>query len=363
MLSSILEVVVLSAHLLAVNVATAAPFVCVWCEWRASRPENEVLRAVGRRLARDCVMLFLIGAALGLAELGWLFWRSDPADLEALRTMPTSRWWFGGLELLMYLGCMLAYWYGYDRWRRRGWQWLLAIAAGTNLGYHFPALFTIVSLVSERPELWGETIKFRELLMDRETLARVAHFWFASFAVTGVLAMRPLRARPDKGEAPVPNQAPNDTRSENDQRGIIFGARLALAATALQMPLGIWLLTTLPRASQNLVMGRNLLATGLLIAAVVASLGLMHLLASLALGDVEPRMVRRAAMLLVAIVTLMVGTRVAVRHDLRRNSPAQRGTHVERGDLLEPPEPVTLRADFGERIASIADEFQNFTKV
>jgi hypothetical protein len=350
MLFSILEVVVLSAHLLAVNVATAAPFVCVWCEWRASRPGNAALRAVGRRLARDCVVLFLIGAALGLAELGWLFWRSDPADLEALRTMPTSRWWFGGLELLMYLGCMLAYWYGYDRWRRRGWQWLLAIAAGTNLGYHFPALFTIVSLVSERPELWGETINFRELLVDRETLARVAHFWFASFAVTGVLAMRPWGARTDERESLSPvdtprdaqNEMPSEVPADDDQRGTLFGARLALMATALQMPLGIWLLTTLPRASQDLVLGRNLLATGLLVAAVVTSLALMHLLASLALGDVEPRLVRRAALLIVAIVTLMVGTRVSVRHDLRQNSPDVKATHGPRGVLPEPPEPVTL---------------------
>ena len=342
MLFSILEVAVLSAHLLAVNVATAAPFVCVWCEWRAMRPGNEALRDVGRRLARDCVVLFLIGAGLGLVELGWLFWRSDPADLEALRTMPTSRWWFGGLELLMYLGCMLAYWYGYDRWRRRGWQWLLSIAAGTNLGYHFPALFTIVSLVSERPELWGETIKFRELLMDRETLARVAHFWFASFAVTGVLAMRPWRARTEELEARNAVDTPNAVPSENDVRGTLFGARLALVATAVQMPLGIWLLTTLPRASQNLVLGRNLLATGLMVAAVVTSLGLMHLLASLALGDVERRLVRRAALLIVAIVTMMVGTRVAVRHDLRQNSPSGRAAHRERGTLPEPREPVTL---------------------
>jgi hypothetical protein len=332
MLFGILEVVVLTAHLLAVNVATAAPFICVWCEWRAARHGDEALRAVGRRLARDCVLLFLVGAALGLAELGWLFWQSDPADLEALRTIPVSRWWFGGLELLMYLGCMVAYWYGFDRWRRRGWQWLLAIAAGTNLAYHFPALFTIVSLVSERPELWGETIKFRELLVDRETLARVGHFWLASFAVTGVLAMRPWRA--DSG------------RREALSRGDTWvDARLALLATALQMPLGIWLLTTLPRASQNLVMGRSILATVLLIAAVVSSVGLLHLLASLALGEVEVRFVRRAALLLVAIVTLMVGTRVAIRRDLRRNVPGLQAAHAERGALPEQVEPVTLRGE------------------
>jgi hypothetical protein len=79
-----------------------------------------------------------------------------------------------------------------------------------------------------------------------------------------------------------------------------------------------------------------------LIGAVVTSLALMHLLASLALGDVETRLVRRAALLIVAIVTMMVGTRVAVRHDLRQNSPGRRATHGPRGDLPEPPEPVTL---------------------
>ena len=345
MLSSILEVVVLSAHLLAVNVATAAPFVCVWCEWRSTRHGDAALRAVGRRLARDCVLLFLAGTALGLAELGWLFWRSDPADLEALRTMPVSRWWFGGLELLIYLGCMLAYWYGYDRWQRRGWQRLLAIAAGTNLGYHFPALFTIVSLVGERPELWGQTIEFRELLVDRETLARVAHFWLASFVVTGVLAMRPWRAISSNREALSRGDTWIEVPPSDDERATFCGARLALVATTLQMPLGIWLLTTLPRASQNLVMGRSMLATGLLIAAVLASLGLMHLLASLALGDVELRLVRRAALLLVAIVTLMVGTRVAIRHDLRQNAPALRAAHAERSVLPQPLEPVTLRAE------------------
>ncbi|MBX9788723.1 MAG: hypothetical protein K2Y37_07380 [Pirellulales bacterium] len=325
------EVIVLSAHLLAVGVATAAPFVCVLCDWRARRGGDAALARVGRRLAGDCLWLFLVGVALGFIQLAWLLWRGAPADIEALRTMPVSRWWFGGAELLIYLACMLAYWYGYDRWQRRGWHRLLAIVAGTNLGYHFPALFTIVSVVGQRSELWGTTINFRELLTDRETIARVLHFWLASFAVTGVLAMRPWRrahvAVDDLATAPV------------DQHSTSFGAWVALVAMGLQMPLGLWLLTTLPTASQHLLMGRSAIATGLLIAAVVASLALLHLLASMTLGQVESRLVRRSAALVIGIVTLMVATRLSIRDQHRHEHQARRP------HLPEACRPVTLRTE------------------
>ena len=331
MLIRLLEVVVLSAHLLAVGVATAAPFVCVLCDWRSRRRGDAELARVGRRLAGDCFWLFLVGVALGFIQLAWLLWRGSPEDVEALRAMPVSRWWFGVVELLIYLACMLAYWYGYDRWQRRGWHRLLAIAAGTNLGYHFPALFTIVSVVGERSELWGTTINFRVLLTDRETIARVLHFWLASFAVTGVLAMRSWRLT-----QPALN---NESATTHDQPGTSFGAWIALVATGLQMPLGLWLLTTLPPAAQHLLMGRSAIATGLLIAAVVASLALLHLLASMTMGQVESRLVRRSAALVIAIVTLMVATRLSIR-DQRRHE------HQALGSLLpDARRPVTLRTE------------------
>ncbi|MGD9647090.1 MAG: hypothetical protein AB7U73_15375 [Pirellulales bacterium] len=330
MILSLFEVLLLTAHLLAVGVATAAPFVCVICEWRCTRRGDTALGRVGRRLAADCLWLFLVGIVLGLAQLAWLFWRGAPADVEALRAMPVSRWWFGGVELLIYLACMLAYWYGYDRWRRRGWSRLLAIVAGTNLGYHFPALFTIVGVIGERPELWGQTIEFRQLLTDRETIARVLHFWLASFAVTGVLAMRSW------GQV----TRSSVTAEAAELRGATFGAWIALVATVLQMPLGLWLVTTLRPASQNLLLGRSLLATGLLIAAVVASLALLHMLASITLGQVERPLVRRSALLVVGVVALMVGTRVTVRDELRRAERAPR-TH-----LPGIRQPVTLQADW-----------------
>ena len=56
---------IFALHLLAVNVATAAPLVCIWLRWRESRHEDAAAGAVGRYLARQSNVMLLWGSALG----------------------------------------------------------------------------------------------------------------------------------------------------------------------------------------------------------------------------------------------------------------------------------------------------------
>jgi hypothetical protein len=56
-------------------------------------------------------------------------------------------------------------------------------------------------------------------------------------------------------------------------------------------------------------MGGDLFATGLFLTSIGLALALLHQLAAIALGDVEARPIRRAMVVLVVLMLLMVGTR------------------------------------------------------
>ena len=122
--------------------------------------------------------------------------------------------------------------------------------AGTNLLYHFPFLFLIISDVAAGHYVLEEAVdsaRFRQFLVDPSIVARVVHFWLASFAVTGATLM----LFSNKGEA---------EEAKDRKRYSIWGARLALAVTVCQLPVGLWVLSQLPRAAQQNVLGGDLVA-------------------------------------------------------------------------------------------------------
>ena len=89
------------------------------------------------------------------------------------------------------------------------------------------------------------------------------------------------------------------------------GARLALLVTIVQLFAGAWVLLTLPPESRNGMLGDDGLAAGLLVVSIGAVFGLLHLLSQAALGELDDRVIRRSAWLMLLLVLLM--TSVLVR--------------------------------------------------
>lgn len=289
-------IVVFALHLLAANVATGAPLVCLWLEVRERRGDKAAGLA-GRRLARAALGAIWGAMLLGLTAGGLLWLAGDTAFFEALAVIPRGRLEWGLAELAFYVICMEIY---VRRWSRLRplWHRLLAVLSATNIMYHFPPLFAGIAVARQDPDLLGEVLTYKRLMelffLNPETLARVAHFLLASFAVTGAALMAvSLRLSRDG--------------VKDGARPAKWGARLALAVTALQLPSGLFLLMQLPPASQQALMGGDLAATGLLGASLLLTLGLLHHLAAVAFGDTQRKVVLRAMAILGLLVLLMVG--------------------------------------------------------
>ena len=140
---------------------------------------------------------FLLAAAAH-AEYQWVIRNQVPA----------ARWWFVGAELVFYFACMFGCVLAWRRFDRRPWvRQLLALAAGTNLLYHFPALFTVIAIVFEQREIAYGTLDhhtYLQVLLTGNALARVVHVLLASFAVTG-LALSWIGALRTQSELPEAN--------------------------------------------------------------------------------------------------------------------------------------------------------------
>ena len=300
-------VVILGLHLLLVDVAMAGPFVCVWLQWREARHADLAAGRVGLTLARAAHWALTVGIVLGAILLAVRWLRDDRAYFAAVASIPTSRLWFALAEILFYFACMGAYVGLWNRWRRRRFaHGALALAAATNLCLHFPALFVIISVVSTRADLVGQPLDraaFQHLLVDREVMARVVHVWLAALAVTGaVVSGLALRlAHDEQYRAAV-------------QRLVRRGAALALVATMLQIPAGLWVAMELPESARDPLLGGDLFATGLFALSFVMALVVLNWLANIALsdnvlGDNGRRRIHCSIVALGALVILMVGTR------------------------------------------------------
>jgi hypothetical protein len=297
-LLEVLSCVLLAIHLLAVNFAMAVPLVCIWLEWRESTREDELAASLGRSLAQASIASLLFGVTLGGLLLWWI-WRQDlSAFYRTVGKLPTERWGFLIAEILFYVGCMAAYVGLWNRLRtRRLWHRLLAIVAATNLLYHFPPLFVMLSVVSSRPDLADlpyDHQAYLRLWADAEVLSRVMHHWLASAAVAGtataLFAWRMSR-----------RDSTNDVR-----RLVAGGAKIALIASGLQVPVGIWVLAELPAMSRNALTGGDQIATTLFAASVFTALALLNSLANLSCGDVRRGHVAGALASLTLTVILMV---------------------------------------------------------
>src|SRR4051794_10907667 len=136
----------------------AGPLVCILLNQRARRFSAPETDNVARRLANLSMACLLAGFLLGGILLA-LRWSSNRSYFEAASVIPASRYWFALAELAFYFACMAIYRGLWNRLQARPFvHALLALAASLNLIVHFPALFTIISVLAVRPEQWAEPL-------------------------------------------------------------------------------------------------------------------------------------------------------------------------------------------------------------
>lgn len=292
-MKELLATFVLAGHLLAVNLASAGPLVCMWLHWRFARRDDAAAGRLGRRLAWASLWGLMIGSGLGLALLGL----ADEPYLAAVLAFPVKKFAFAAAEL----GCSLIWTALYaglwQRMRRHTyWHGFLGLLTATNLLYHFPPLLAAVAVARVRPELAaglaaGSTIDW---LKQAEIASRAAHVTLASVAVAGVYLIG------------LAQRTSNDPAfRESAARIARGGARIALVATLFQLIVGAWLLVSLPRTAAAGLLGADSPAAGLLLASVLLTFGLLHQLAGISLGETDAGRARRSMILLTVIVVLM----------------------------------------------------------
>jgi hypothetical protein len=295
----------LTAHLLCVNVASGGPVVGAWLDWQGWRGHEAAARAA-RSLARWSLAGFLAGAALGLV-IGWLKW--DP-QYRALWLGPLSyKLLWAGLEAIFSLVLLVGWWLCLPgraggsgaAMAARG---VAAILAATNLLYHFPVLFSIAARLHDTGQIAGERIggaAFRQQMIIGETPALATHAVLASLAAAGVmlltLSLRYRRAGDEGGAGSI----------------AVWGARWALAPSIAQLPVGLWTLAALPPAAQTQIMGGESAGTLLFVGALCATLWLVRDLAKIALGETQRPLLVRAITAMVLTVLLMTATQQRTR--------------------------------------------------
>jgi hypothetical protein len=333
----------LALHVLCMSAPATVPLLAVWFEFREGRGDW-LAGELGRRLLAAALWLFLIGALLGLL-IGWLQWERGLADALARLA---GRVRYGVLELVFSSLLMLGHWFW---WRSvpnvtkvwRGVRSLMGILAGTNLLYHFPVLFAVVTHLIHQRESMGEVIhaaEFRQYLADPAVTSRVVHILLAYLAAGGVAIIAivnwlpvPRPAARDEGAdgaARVSEISPSpssDTNFKNDfqsssessrelpksgeesetqrRRFTASGAQFAILPTVAQIPTGLWVFTQLSPMAQGRLLGGDLAAGLLLVLGIATAFWLLHLLASLCLGEHNPRLCRRATLVFVLTMILM----------------------------------------------------------
>jgi len=302
-------IIALAFHLLCVNVATSGPLLCIWLEFRESGRGDEFAGRIGRAMAWASIYLLIVGMILGVAA-GAMLWIGG-ADLffAALKRFP-SKIGFGVWELVFFFGCMAAYiaWWRMSP-RKALWQRVchrtLAVLAWSNLLYHFPPLFSVISGVAMGADQSTDVIDaaaFRALMYTSPVLSAMLHFTLASIATGGVMVMG-FAMRMGKGQI----------EDEAVRRWIIWGARVALVPTMLQIPVGLWVAFTFSPVQMDKLMGGDMVATILFAFSFFTALALMHKLASVAMGKLSRKSIISSMAMLTFVVIMMTGVLVRSR--------------------------------------------------
>jgi hypothetical protein len=295
---TIIAILILALHLLAANVAAAGPLIAAWMAGRG--PEGVV---ASRRLVAWALAALVVSGILGA---GMLLAPSDDLRMAVAR-FPASAWWYAGGELVFSSLCLAGLWLVLRSERRRPLlTWMLAIVSASNLLYHFPPLMAVIGRVATDAAWADEPIMTRRILvrlsLRPEIMSLWIHFVVASLAVAAVAAIALVRW-PRSGA--VSDEALADVECARLTRRL---AGIALAASAVQLPVGGWLLAASDTRMRDALVGGDLTATGCFVAGVLATISLLQSLAALAMGDTTSSMRRRTLWLTLAVVVLMAAT-------------------------------------------------------
>ncbi|MDZ4659153.1 MAG: hypothetical protein SH868_16395 [Bythopirellula sp.] len=284
----LLTTLLLAVHLLAMNLASAGPVVCIWLRWGG----NELNDSLGRQLAWWSIVALVLGMVTG-----GLLIVTTPGDglWNALARFPANAYWFAAAELVFSLVCLVAIsggWQVLNKW----WLAFLAVMTATNLLYHFPPMMAVIGQLATNGKWASEAVIDRPVLLGLmgrgEVLALSFHFGLSSLAVAGIAVLQLLTRQQKQAAEAIASPA----------RG---AAVIALVATLAQIPIGVWLLTSLPAASRTALMGTSSLASLTFLVALVTSLGLLQRLVTVALGETDHKNLRQVVSLLCGVVLLM----------------------------------------------------------
>jgi hypothetical protein len=291
----------LAGHLLCMNLASALPLFAVLLQWQARRHDDVAAAQQARTLSWLSIGTLLLGTLVGLLVAGLMWVQHDRSLFQVLPRFERKIWWGLG-ELVFYLICLAIYIAlnrSPTRSHRAIWvtQFILALAAATNLLYHFPPLFAVMVWVSHEPGLAADYVtvdEFRQLVFTGKVMSLTGHFWLASFAVAAIfVAHRAVRAR---SQSESPRILSSVAR---------FSIRVALATSGLQVLVGTWVLVQIGPVPQHRLLGGNWLSTLLLALAVVSVFVLLRQLAELSFVEPELQTTRRALLWMVVVVVLM----------------------------------------------------------
>jgi hypothetical protein len=266
-------------------------------------------------MAHWCLWFLLVGTALGMILLGILWAAPAQRYWQAVERFPARAYAFAAGELAFTALCLALYAGLWNRLRERPW-WhaLLAVLAATNLFYHFPPLMIVLGELSAQPDWVSEPLitrpVFRTLLIRPELIGKVLHFGLASVAVSGGMLM--LLAR---------RHVSGEFQDQCRTALVRAGAAIAFAASIAQLAVGLWVLLQLPMAARNALIGDDWVASVLFFLSIVAVLGVLRALASVAGGDTSNAAVSKSAVLLILVVALMTGSLTRARHVQSSNSP------------------------------------------
>jgi len=305
-LTQSLETLLLALHFLCVDVAMFGPLGAILLARRGRRRDDPLAAVAARWLIRLAPLALAAAIVLGLC-LGMLLWGTGGGRFfTGLMRLPMSRLYFSALELVFYFLLVVpcaVWWDRMNRWPV--WRGVLLLAASTNLIYHFPGLFVSAAELAAAPaDPEITSAQFRALMFTAPVLAQVTHHVLSAIAVVGVAVMVYVTHMVAAGDA---------AEAEPAQPLAVMAARVAIAATLLQIPVGLWLITTLAPSAQSSVLGNDLLTTGLFISAMVVALGLLHYLSAAALGEINRRQSTTAFAMLVLVILLMTGTLKQIR--------------------------------------------------
>ena len=297
----ILKSILLSLHLILVNLAAIGPLFCLALIYRTSREAGQT----ARWLTRQCCLALLVGMLLGGTIMGFYSLGGTALDgkrfYQALLSIPHDRLWWGVAELAFYYLCMLPIVFFWQPLSRRRWLIaLLCFLAATNLIYHFTPMFVLVAQLQMAPvaaPLSGSELI--ALYFSPPILARVVHHLLAGFAIVASVLLLRTASQAHRAVS-IEARAAFDALTRR-------GGLWVFVVTLLEIPSGIWFLLSLPSAVQKQLLGGSLWASGGFIAALVLVLLLVQKSLAVALGETARRDAWHLIGLLVLVVLLMTG--------------------------------------------------------